>query len=57
MAGWAGGCGHIGQEAVRAHLPSQKGALALLCGPPGLQDAARQLLAEEGWEVGQVLTF
>ena len=61
--GWPFGAGRIDAATVADRLPPPGGgggderSLALLCGPPGLQDSARALLTAAGYEDGRILAF
>ena len=61
--GWGGACGRISLAAVAQHLPPWRDgsdaypAIAFLCGPGGMQEAAQRHLFAQGYEDNRVLTF
>ena len=48
--GWGYGVGHITREVVQERMPQPgEGSKAMLCGPPGMVQAAKGMLAEMGF--------
>ena len=58
-ASWTcGSTGRVCQEMLRKHLfPPGPDSLALMCGPPGMQDASMAHLAEWGYDKKGVIIF
>jgi NAD(P)H-flavin reductase len=59
-AAWTcGSTGRVCEEMLRRHLfaPAGDDALALMCGPPGMQDAAMVHLEKWGYDRKKVVIF
>lgn len=54
---WDGLRGRISEELIREHAVPEEGKMALICGPPGMEAAAKAGLAKMGWKDEDVLTF
>ena len=55
-----GSVGRVCEEMIRAHLFPPSGgddSLALMCGPPGMQDAAMAHLEKWGYDKAKVVVF
>ena len=55
--GWAGLKGRISEEVIRDVAAPAEGRMALICGPPGMEDCAKAALAGMGWKEEDVLCF
>lgn len=64
---WAGGKGRVNVDLMRQHLPPPppvrgegdelEDTLALVCGPPAMEEAVKKGLAEIGWDVPNTVVF
>lgn len=54
---WTGIKGRVSEELLREHAAPGEGKMALICGPPGLEVAAKAGLAKVGWREEDILTF
>ena len=55
--GWAGLRGRISEQLLQEEASPEEGKIALLCGPPGLEAAAKSALLKMGWCESDMLTF
>lgn len=56
-AEWSGLKGRIGSALLREHAPARHEALALICGPEGLEKAVHAALSEMGWQDDDMMFF